>query len=167
MTSKETGWTSEQTSIGSWLSLNRPANMMEIVVGTNVYDPPITAGSLVPNKVCFNVFKPATKSRVWITLAFSSYNKSKRHMFIHIYSWSILKKSTIYGWCQSQFEPKVLRVLHFLLPSGEQEHWGWEPKFQASQGSVGNQGEWHRLDQKRAVIFVKSFMTNKWSNNRI
>lgn len=56
--------------------------MIETVVGTNVYDPPITAGSLVPNNVCFKVFKPATKSRVWITLAFSSYNNGKKHLDI-------------------------------------------------------------------------------------
>lgn len=68
------------TSIGSGESLNRLANMIETVVGTNVYDPPITAGSLLPNNVCFKVFKPATKSRVWITFAFSSYNNWKKHL---------------------------------------------------------------------------------------
>lgn len=56
--------------------LNRLARIIDIVAGTKVYDPPMTAGSRLPNNDCSNVFKPATKRRVWITSAFSSYNNS-------------------------------------------------------------------------------------------
>ena len=51
--------------------------MIEMVVGTKVYDPPITAGNRVPKNDCSNVFKPATKSKVWITFAFSSYKNNE------------------------------------------------------------------------------------------
>lgn len=46
------------------MSLYRPANTIEIVVGTKVNDPPMTAGNRVPKSVCVKVFKPATKSSV-------------------------------------------------------------------------------------------------------
>lgn len=60
-----------QTTIGSG-SLNRLERIIEIVAATNVYDPPITAGNLVPKVDCNNVLIPATKSRVWMTFAFST-----------------------------------------------------------------------------------------------
>jgi hypothetical protein len=46
--------------------------MIEMVGRTKVYDPPITAGSLVPKKLWRRVFIPATNSNVWITTALSS-----------------------------------------------------------------------------------------------
>lgn len=46
------------------MSLYRPAKIIEIVVGTKVKDPPITAGKRVPNDVWKNVLMPATNSRV-------------------------------------------------------------------------------------------------------
>lgn len=65
------------TSRGSTMLLYRPAKTMEIVVGTKVKDPPITAGNLVPNNVWANVFSPATKRIVWMILAFSSYSTNE------------------------------------------------------------------------------------------
>lgn len=59
------------TSIGSG-SFHRLDKMIDIVGATKVYEPPMTVGNLVPNKVCNKVFHPATKSSVWMTLAFSS-----------------------------------------------------------------------------------------------
>jgi hypothetical protein len=49
--------------------------MIEMVGRTKVYDPPITAGNLVPKKLCRRVLIPATNSNVWITTALSSYHK--------------------------------------------------------------------------------------------
>lgn len=61
--------------------------MMEIVVGTKVYEAPMMTGNLVPNNVCSNVLIPVTNSNVEITFAFSSYfNQGSILIVLKIYS---------------------------------------------------------------------------------
>lgn len=78
--------------------------MIEIVVGTKVYDPPITAGRRVPNDVWNNVLIPATNSRVWITFAFSSYH-TKIEYFIRFMNHTTTFKTT----CFFNFFPTLTR----------------------------------------------------------
>lgn len=54
----------EATSWGLKMSLYRPAKTIEMVVGKQVKEPPITAGRQVPNIVWNNVFNPATNCKV-------------------------------------------------------------------------------------------------------
>lgn len=63
---KKIKWIKKQvspTATGSW-SPHLPDRIIDIVGATKVYDPPITAGNLLPNVVCSNVFIPATRSTV-------------------------------------------------------------------------------------------------------
>lgn len=82
------------TATGSG-SFHRPDRITDIVGATKVNDPPMTVGNLVPNKVCSNVFNPATKSRVWITLAFSSYNNGKCGFKFHYIPLPLEKKTCL------------------------------------------------------------------------
>lgn len=71
--------------------LNRLDKATETVGMMKAYEPPITTGSRVPNKVCKSVFIPATKSIVSITSAFSTYLQYRRTI-------GFRKKTHKQGW---------------------------------------------------------------------
>ena len=47
-----------------------------------VYEPPITAGNRVPNKVCSKVLMPDVSNRVWITCALSSWKQVRIRILV-------------------------------------------------------------------------------------
>ena len=116
----------KRTDTGSGSS-HLPDRIIDIVGATNVYEPPITTGNLVPNHVCNSVFNPATNNSVWITFAFSSWKKPSL--------------TTL------QIEPNSSSITgndhknasHFHHPFEEPGQWEWWPSCQASPDNAGIQ----------------------------
>ena len=76
---------------------------------TNAYDPPITVGRRVPNRVCSSVFMPVTNSTVCTTIALSCWKQTNGQTF-RIYS--ITEKQYIKRSLSKKMNSGHMQVIH-------------------------------------------------------
>lgn len=70
----ETDLRTKLTWWGSAICINDESWIMDMMGTMKAYEPPITVGNRVPNRVCRSVLIPSTKSRVCTTLTLSSWS---------------------------------------------------------------------------------------------